>query len=178
VTHAEHYALSEAFERVASRLPHEREFAGIEIVSSSANQSGNQIELRLMIDRPGGADLALCERVSARINAALDAFTDPYTLEVRSAGLDRPLLHPGDYERFVGKNVRVHTTLTINNAKTHRGRLAGVRGTSVLLETERGELPLPLETIRSANLEYDFRADLRREKDARKKRRKKTHREP
>ncbi|HXF33243.1 MAG TPA: hypothetical protein VN603_01635, partial [Candidatus Acidoferrales bacterium] len=93
---------------------------------------------------------------------------------VRSAGIDRPLLRPSDYERFAGKNVRIQTTLTINSAKTHRGRLAGVRGTNVILETERGELPLPLETIRAANLEYDFRADLQREKKDRKKNR---HRE-
>jgi ribosome maturation factor RimP len=174
---AESYALTDAFERIVGGLPHEREFAGIEIVSTSAHRHGEQTELRVMVDRAGGVDLRLCERVSARINAALDAFSDVYTLEVRSAGLDRPLVRPGDYERFTGKNVCVHTTLTINNAKTHRGRLAGVRGTNVILETERGELPLPLETIRSANLEYDFRADLQREKRARKTGRKKTHRE-
>lgn len=169
----EHYALTDAFERVAAALPREREFAGIEIVSTSAHHHGRDIELKLMIDRPTGVDLATCERVSARINAALDAFADPYTLEVRSAGLDRPLVRPSDYERFIGKNVRVHTTLTINNAKTHRGRLAGVRGTNVVLETDAGELLLPLGTIRSANLEYDFRADLQREKRARKSRKKK-----
>lgn len=173
MTPGESYALSDAFERVATGLPREREFAGIEIVSTSAHRHGAETELKLMIDRPQGVDLALCERVSARINAALDAFADPYTLEVRSAGLDRPLLHPSDYERFVGKNIRVHTTLTINGAKTHRGRLVGVRGANVILETERGELPLPIETIRSANIEYDFRADLQREKRARKTRKKK-----
>ncbi len=173
----ESYALSDAFERVASGLPHEREFADVEIVSASAHRRGSETELKLMIDRPNGVDLLLCERISARINAALDAFTDPYTLEVRSAGLDRPLLRPSDYERFAGRNVRVHTTLTIEGTKTHRGRLAGVRGTNVILQTERGEVPLPLQAIRSANLEYDFRADLQREKRARKKRKKKTRRE-
>lgn len=174
MTQAEGYALTDAFERIASGLPHEREFAGIEIVSTSAHRHGPEIALKLMIDRTNGVDLVLCERVSARINAALEGFSDPYTLEVHSAGIDRPLLRPGDYERFIGKNVRIQTTLTINGAKTHRGRLAGVRGTNVILETERGELPLPLETIRSANLEYDFRADLQREKKNRKKNR---HRE-
>lgn len=169
----EGYALGDAFARVAGSLPHEREFAGIEIVSTSAQRHGDETELTLTIDRPQGVDLALCGRVSARINAALEAFTDPYTLEVRSAGLDRPLLHPADYERFIGKNVRVQTSLTINAAKTHRGRLAGVRGANVILETERGELPLPIETIRSANVEFDFRADLQRDKRARKTRKKK-----
>lgn len=165
---SEGYSLTDAFERVAAMLPREREFASIEIVTTSARRNGRDTELMIMVDRPGGVDLRICERIAARINVALDAFTDPYTLEVRSAGLNRPLLRPADYERFIGSNVRVQTSLTIQNAKTHRGRLAGVRGTNVILETERGELPLPLETIRSANLEYDFRADLTREKHARK----------
>jgi ribosome maturation factor RimP len=160
--------LADAFERVAAMLPHEREFAGIEIVTTSARPNGRETELMVMVDRQGGVDLQICGRISARINAALDAFSDPYTLEVRSAGLNRPLLHPADYERFAGSNVRVQTSLTIHNAKTHRGRLAGVRGTNVVLETEKGELPLPIDTIRSANLEYDFRADLQREKHERK----------
>jgi ribosome maturation factor RimP len=176
VPRGDSYALTDAFERVAVGLPREREFAGLEVVATSARRHGEDTELRLVIDRPQGVDVFLCERVSARINAALDAFTDPYTLEVRSAGLDRPLLRPADYERFAGRNVRIHTSLTIANAKTHRGRLGGLRGSNVILETERGELPLPIDTIRSANLEYDFRADLQREKRARKNRGKK-HRE-
>jgi len=120
------------------------------------------------IDRPGGVDVKLCERVAARVNAQLEAFDNPYTLEVESAGLERPLVRPGDYERFRGNRVRVVTTLTVNGGKTHRGKLQGIRGDAVILETEKGELPLPLTTIKSANLEYDARADLQRDKRERK----------
>jgi hypothetical protein len=59
--------------------------------------------------------------------------------------------------------------LTVNGAKTHRGILRGVRGDAVILETEKGELPLPIATIKSANLEYDPRTDLQRDKRERKK---------
>ncbi|HEX4351744.1 MAG TPA: hypothetical protein VHZ95_02495, partial [Polyangiales bacterium] len=55
----------------------------------------------------------------------------------------------------------------IGNAKTHRGVLAGVRGTNVILRTgAKGEteLPIPIDAIKSANLEYDIRADLQRAK--------------
>jgi hypothetical protein len=44
-----------------------------------------------------------------------------------------------------------------------------LRGETVILETENGELPLPVATIKSANLEYDPRADLQRNKRERKK---------
>jgi hypothetical protein len=43
-----------------------------------------------------------------------------------------------------------------------------LRGEAVVIENERGELLLPMATIKSANLEYDPRADLRRDKLLRK----------
>ena len=67
-----------------------------------------------------------------------------------------------------GLKVRVVTTLLIHGAKTHRGTLLGLRGENVVLETEKGELPLPMATIKSANLEYDPRADFTRDKRERK----------
>lgn len=157
-------ALTDAFDRVVHGLPHEAQFREIEIVTSRAKRNRDGLALSVMVDKPGGVDISTCERVAARINVALEAFTDPYTLEVESAGVNRPLVRPADYDRFIGQNVRVMSTLLINNTKTHRGRLAGVRGTNVVLETAHGEFPIPLEVVKSANIEYDIRADLQRAK--------------
>jgi ribosome maturation factor RimP len=156
--------LVESFERAALNVPADPVFADVEIVASSARRQGRSTVLSLVVDRPGGVDVALCERLAAKINAALDAETDPYTLEVESPGLDRPLTKAGDYERFRDSAARVVTTLPIGGAKTHRGTLLGVRDTNVILLTPQGELPIPLPLIKSANLEYDIRSDLRREK--------------
>lgn len=145
-------------------LAHERTFAGLEIVATRAQRARGATALELVIDAPGGVDLALCERVAARINAALDERTEPYTLAVESPGLDRPLARPADYDRFRGQAVRVLTTIAVNGAKTHRGTLDGVRGNVVILRTGSGELPLPLEIVKSAHLDVDVRADLAREK--------------
>jgi ribosome maturation factor RimP len=157
-------SLVEAFERTATALPHERGFTGLEIVSSRAQRARGVTALELVIDTPSGVDLAMCERVAARINAALDECTEPYTLAVESPGLDRPLLRPSDYERFRGRAVRVLTTIPVEGAKTHRGTLTGIRGNAVIVQTQRGELPLPLEMVKSAHLDVDVRADLAREK--------------
>ncbi len=162
-------ALTEAFERIVHGLPHQREFAGVEIVTTRAQRNRDGWALGVMVanvEKSAGVDIATCERVAARVNLALEAFTEPYTLEVESAGLNRPLIKPSDYERFSGENVRVISTLAIRNAKTHRGRLAGVRGTNVILETAVGELPIPLAVVKSANIEFDIRTDLQRAKRA------------
>ncbi|HVS46300.1 MAG TPA: ribosome maturation factor RimP [Verrucomicrobiae bacterium] len=157
-----------AFEEVVASFEHDGAFPELEIVAHLAQRKGRSTALTVTIDQPGGVAVGLCERVAARINDHLEEFDEPYSLEVESAGLERPLTKPGDYERFAGKAVRVTTTLRIEGGKTHRGVLRGVRGTNVILEIKSGELPLPLATIKSANLEYDPRADLQRDKRERK----------
>ena len=157
--------LIETFERAAQALPFEEDFRGVEIVSQRAVRHGRATALTLVVDRAGGVDLTLCERVARRLNAVLDAEAAPYTLEVESAGLDRPLMRPADYERFRDRAARIVTTLPVEGRKTHRGVLAGMRGNAVLLRMPGGgELPLPFEMIKGANLEFDPREDLRRDK--------------
>src|SRR5437764_15470901 len=66
-----------------------------------AESSGST--LRLFIDHPEGVTLALCERVSGRLND----YRDRYSLEVSSPGQDRPLTKPQHYTRFLGRRARV-----------------------------------------------------------------------
>lgn len=161
--------LGQAFERAIDDIAHDARFAGVEIVQHSARGGRRSLTLSLMIDREGGVDVATCERIAGTINARLENYVETYTLEVESAGLNRPLTKPGDYERFSGRDAKIVTSLLVQGGKTHRGVLRGVRGTNVILETSKGELPLPLATIERANLEYDIRTDLKRDKKERKK---------
>jgi ribosome maturation factor RimP len=159
-----------AFEQVVDALPHLPDFRDVEIIATSVQRHRKTSALHVTVDREGGVDIATCERIAARVNAALEAFPDAYTLEVESAGLNRPLTKPSDYDRFSGRDVKIVTTLVIENAKTHRGKLSGVRGTNVILARDNGELPIPLAVVKSANLEYDVRADLQRAKQREKNR--------
>jgi ribosome maturation factor RimP len=157
----------ETFERSVAGLTGDPELADVEIVMTTL-RPGRTSELTVMIDRKGGVDIGTVERIAARVNGALDAFPDTmYTLEVTSAGLERPLVQPADYDRFAQRNVKIVTTTLIAQAKTHRGVLLGKRGDDVILRTgAKGEveLTIPLAAIKSANLEYDPRADLQRAK--------------
>jgi ribosome maturation factor RimP len=160
--------IAAAFERELDAIAHDKAFAGLEIVQHHARLVRGAAQLRVTIDAADGADLALCERLAARINAMLGGLNADYSLEVESAGLDRPLVRPKDYERFAGEHARIVTSLTVNGGKTHRGILRGLRRETVVLETDRGELLLPMAAIKSANLEYDVRLDLQRDKQQRK----------
>lgn len=97
--------------------------------------------LRLILDRPGGVRLEDCEGVSKEASAFLDLADwgrGRYTLEVSSPGLDRELYGPRDYERFVGRRVRVrHLDPETGRRATVVARLAGFRMTA-----EGGEIHL------------------------------------
>jgi ribosome maturation factor RimP len=159
-----------AFERSVDALAHDPSYREVEIVERRARKNGRTHELALVIDREGGLDVGTCERISAYLNDALEAYGDLYELSVASAGLDRPLVRPTDYERFAGRDVLIKTTLPINHEYTHEGKLLGLRGTTILLQNKKGELPIPHEMVKSANLVYDFRADLRRAKQEKRER--------
>jgi ribosome maturation factor RimP len=161
-------SFGETFERVVRAIPHDPAFATVEIVQTIV-RPGRTTALEVMVDKAGGVDIGTCEGIAAQINRALDAFPETmYTLEVSSAGLSRPLMKPEDYDRFAGKAAKIVTTAAIANAKTHRGILAGKRGDDVILERTGPKsdttLPIPIAAIKSANLEYDPRADLQRAK--------------
>jgi ribosome maturation factor RimP len=153
--------VSEAFDVAVESLLTNEQMKNVEVVIKAARREGGSTALRLMIDRPDGVDLELCEFIAKSINTALCDIPDLYTLEVESAGLDRPLVREADYERFRGRNVCIRTHKLWEGAKTHRGKLEGLRGDFVILIGERGETTVPYAGIKQANLEYDLREALR-----------------
>ena len=66
--------------------------------------------LRIFIDKPGGVEIDDCQLVSEQLTAVLDE-KDPipgsYHFEVCSAGLERVLKRPGDFQRFLGSPITV-----------------------------------------------------------------------
>ena len=67
-------------------------------------REGDQRFLRLYLDKEGGVDIDDCEAVSRAMDPLLDE-ADPipesYHFEVCSAGLERVLKRPSDFERFL-----------------------------------------------------------------------------
>jgi ribosome maturation factor RimP len=104
--------------------------------------------LRLVIDRDGGVDIALCERVTAALRDMLET----WSLEVSSPGPERPLTKPEHFRRFVGSTVRVRTVEEIEGRRTFTGRLAGADEKQVSVEANDGAVTIPLTAVRRSNL--------------------------
>ena len=84
--------------------------------------------LRVLLDQEGGVDILDCEAVSRRLSDLLDE-ADPiegsYTLEVGSAGAERALKRPGDFQRYLGSAVLVKLYRNQDGRKEFPGVLAG-----------------------------------------------------
>src|ERR1051325_9772680 len=83
---------------------------GIEVVEVELKGGGRNQLLRISIDKPEGVTHADCEMISQQVGTILDVddvVPGQYTLEGSSPGVERKLLKPRDYERFVGKKARI-----------------------------------------------------------------------
>ena len=146
----------EAAERVARSL-------GLEVFDVEW-KVGKQRLLRVYLDRlPGpenpeglGVTHRDCERVSSDLSVILDVEDlvpgPSYILEVSSPGLDRKLIQPADYERFVGRLAKVWLNEPVENEKYFEGRLAGYANGMVKLALKKREVNVPFAGIRKANL--------------------------
>ena len=98
--------------------------------------------LRVYIDKPGGVGIDDCEAVSRALDPVLDE-ADPvpgsYVFEVSSAGAERELKRPGDFERFIGEQVEVKHYQPIDGAKSHVGLLRGYDNGNVTVEVNGAE---------------------------------------
>ncbi len=115
--------------------------------------------LRVMIDKPEGVSLDDCEHFSRSLGALLDIedpFEGPYTLEVSSPGLNRPLKKIEDFENNTGKLARIITLEKINNQSFFIGRILKVQDNKIVIMTGEKEINIPFDKIKKANLEIEF----------------------
>ena len=104
--------------------------------------------LRVFIDHPEGVTLALCERVSGRLND----YRDRYSLEVSSPGQNRPLTKPQHYSRFLGRQARLRLRESRDGHKSLTGELVGASEDEVTIAAGEGILTIPYDQIARSNL--------------------------
>ena len=138
---------------------------GIELVELEFRKEGPGMVLRLFIDKPGGILLDDCSAVSRELSEILDVeeiIPVEYNLEVSSPGLNRPLTKPADYDRYVGKLVKVRTYEMVadaagNRRKTFLGELVGLKDGIIHINLKEGQsAAIPLDKVAKANLEFEF----------------------
>ena len=114
--------------------------------------------VQIMIDRADGEPLGVndCEAASRALSALLDV-EDPipgaWTLEVSSAGIDRPLTRTKDWNRFAGHRARAEVDEPVEGKRRFTGIVLGADAAYARLRLDEGaEVALPRKRIRRARL--------------------------
>ncbi len=129
-------------ETVAAMAKPVAEARGCELWDVEYVREAGQWFLRVYIDKEGGVSIDDCEAVSRALDPLLDE-ADPietsYNFEVSSAGLQRELKRPSDFQRFLGSFVAVKLYRAEDGAKEFTGYLRGYEDGAVTVETKGGE---------------------------------------
>ena len=117
--------------------------------------------LRTLLDKEGGVDILDCEEISRKVSDLLDE-ADPiegsYTLEVGSAGAERALKRPSDFQRFLGSPVLVKLYRAREGRKEFSGYLKSYDEANgdVTVTVGKQELVFPKQETALVRLRVEF----------------------
>lgn len=133
--------------------------AGCEIWDVEYVREAGEWFLRLYLDKEGGVDIRDCEAVSRVVSDLLDE-ADPiegsYIFEVSSAGAERQLKRPSDFEKFLGSPVLLKTYQNRDGRKEFPGVLKEYDGGAVVLEMGKQELRFEKNEVAMVRLRIVF----------------------
>jgi ribosome maturation factor RimP len=142
------------------------EAAGLELVEATLVREQGRRILRVTVDREGGVDLEAIGEVSGRVSRRLDLEgydPGPYSLEVSSPGVERPLRDPHQFARAIGERVKVKVRGD-EGQRSFEGTLVEADPDEVRIATDAGEQKVAYEDIASARTVHDWTQDLKGEK--------------
>lgn len=132
------------------------EIVRIQYISEDKNKT-----LQIMIDKLNGQgiDVSDCSKISRLISPILDVedlIKDQYTLEVSSPGVERPLIKPGDFKRFLGYIAKIALKNTYESQKKFKGTIekAEEKGISLKIDDSK-KIEILYEDIQYAHLTID-----------------------
>jgi ribosome maturation factor RimP len=150
-------------EQVEQQIQRIVESEGLELVHIDYSKQGRGFLLRVDIDKDGGVTIDDCSLISQQVSTWLDV-EDPipgeFELQVSSPGLDRRFYRQSDYEKFVGRLVRVRTSRPVRGLHVIVGRLKQFDGETVVVADPKvkkdPEYVIPLSDIKETRLEVEI----------------------
>ena len=146
-------------ELVASFAKPVVESHGCELWDVEYVREGSDYFLRLYIDKEGGVDINDCEAISRAVDPILDEkdpIKESYHFEVCSAGLERALKRPGDFERFMGSAITVKLYRPRNGLKEIPAVLTGYEDGKVTVQAGKETITFEKSEVALVRLRVEF----------------------
>ena len=140
--------MNEIKKSLEETLSEDIENNGYELIEIEQHSLRKGIKFVLYIDHDNGIGLDDCVNVSKASEMIIDEFIDPesYELEVSSPGLDRKLNKKEDFDRFIGKTIKIRLKEKLNDRKNFKGLLTDRRGDTVILADDQ-VFEIPMDRI-------------------------------
>ncbi len=133
------------------------EDSGVDLEAVEVQNVGKSRVLRVAVDKDGGVGLDDIADVTRAVSEVLDDSdvmgAAPYTLEVGSPGVDRPLTHPRHWRRNLDRLVKVTTA----DGSTFTGRVVGSDEQQARLDVSGRERSVALDDVRKARVQIEFK---------------------
>lgn len=132
---------------------------GMELVDMEFRKERQRWVLRVFIDKPGGVTLDDCAEISRQLGDQIDVYDlihTPYTLEVSSPGLDRPLKKDKDFIRHLGQKIQLTIKEPIEKQTFFEGFLVDYQPGGLLHLAEKNKTrEIPVSLIAKARLVFE-----------------------
>ena len=140
--------MDEVRKNLEETLREQIEKKGYELIEIEQHSLRKGIKMVLFIDHENGIGIDDCISVSKASEVVIDEFIDPesYELEVSSPGLDRKLVKKEDFDRFIGKTIKIKLKEKLNDRKNFKGLLTDRRGDFVIIEDDQ-VFEIPMDSI-------------------------------
>ena len=140
--------MDEVRKNLEETLREQIEKKGYQLIEIEQHSLRKGIKMVLFIDHENGIGIDDCISVSKASEVVIDEFIDPesYELEVSSPGLDRKLIKKEDFDRFIGKTIKIKLKEKLNDRKNFKGLLTDRRGDLVILEDDQ-VFEIPMDSI-------------------------------
>ena len=122
-------------------------------------REGSERYLRLYIDKDGGVDIDDCEKVHRAVDPILDEkdpIAESYHFEVCSAGLERALKRPADFEQFMGSPVLIKLYRPRNGLKEIPAILRGYADGRITAEAGKETITFEKSEVALVRLRVEF----------------------
>jgi ribosome maturation factor RimP len=130
--------------------------AGMDLESVRVTAAGRRRLLRVVVDSDRGVSLDDAAAVSRELSAVLDAkdvMGDfPYTLEVSSPGVDRPLTEPRHWRRAAGRLVKVK----VADGATILGRVVSADAEEAVLDVDGARRRFAYAKLGAGAIQVEF----------------------
>ena len=150
------FAVSDSTATISEALAAPLSALGLDLEAVEITPAGKRRVLRIAVDKDGGVTLDDIAEATRDISTVLDDSNvmgeRPYTLEVTSRGIDRPLTLPRHWRRNVGRLVEIRRT----EQPALRGRIRAAGADEALVEVEGTEVGVPYAEVARALIQIEF----------------------